>query len=209
MEKICHASRCTNVIHGRRADARYCGEPCKQFAKEERKLNGGASISAPARRHRVKPTGNLIDDAALSATLGLMSNGTDPVKSITTNVMDTCVPYAIETVRKRPIVSLIAAVGGFKLASNVFKSCTTTITKGDDDKDDVSTACAPASAIHKTGGAAAAILSVNYLLDQFLALYDANYTGNTRVLPVSNTPVEGSFDTSIGDIFDIKLTKAN
>lgn len=220
MENICQANHCSNVIRGRRKDARYCSESCKQVQKRYNKANGitGSISRRSAVPVKIDPTGSLVNDAAVAASIGLLSNGgSDAVSTITGNVMQSCIPYALKSIKERPIASLLFAFGGYKAASSLFKSCTTTITKSKSGRDVSSKSCKPASPLHKTGGAALAVLGANHLLDAMMNLHSANMatsdTGQTRVrhgsTPNNTSDTMQRILANIKANPDIQLFKAN
>ena len=186
MDNICQYSECNNTIRGRRKDAKYCSETCKQNNKRQRQES---SIGKPrrVRRRRAAPllTGNFVNDIAANSAFSLVDNisGLDPVKSVSATMIDTCVPYAIESIKKNPLTSLGLAVAGFVSAGFVFKSCTVVhkTVKGKKVKEK---SCAEASGLQKAGGATAFIVGGNYLINLLKGSID---TDNSRVRPVSDT----------------------
>lgn len=197
VENICQAHHCENVIRGRRADARYCSESCKQVQKRYNKENGHTALtgfSTSRRRRRVDPTGDLVADVSTAAAVNLFSNNGNMIGS----VVDTCAPYAIDKVTKRPIPSLLAALGGVATAKRLFKKCviTTEIPSDDDGKKKSkptksTKTCSPASGLQIGATAMAFVLGANYLLDHILAPNASigvnGDTGQTRVKPASDT----------------------
>ena len=188
MDNLCQAHHCSNVIRGRRKDARYCSESCKQVQKRYNKENGFVGVRRQSNVTPVKidSTGSLVADASASAAIGLISNGAaDPMTTVTTNVLNSCIPYAFRMIQERPLLSVFLAFGGVKFASHFLKSCSITTTIDKDGKKDTSKTCKPASALQKSGGAALAVLGGNHLLDQITTLSNANSavsdTGQTRV----------------------------
>jgi len=190
MENLCQAHDCNNVIRGRRNDARYCTESCKNREKKYRKSNGITTANYNSKL-AVSNSGNIINDIATNATVGMIRNGAaDPIRTIGNSAMNTCVPYAIEMVKKHPLLSIALAYGGFKLSDNFFSSCSTS-TKTVNGVAEVTETCKQATALEKGGGAAAAVVVGNWLIDSFISNLDqisgsidtGNTPGNTRVNP--------------------------
>jgi len=191
MENICQAHDCNNVIRGRRNDAKHCCESCKNRAKRYRKMNGITSPSNHNSRLAVSNSGNIINDIATNATVGMIRNGaSDPIRTIGNSAMNTCVPYAVEMVKKHPLLSIALAYGGFKLADNFFSSCSTS-TKTVNGEIEVTETCKQATALEKSGGAAGAVVIGNWLIDSFMSNIEqisgssdvGNTQGNTQVNP--------------------------
>ena len=178
--------------------------PPSQTQKRYRSENQ-LSPSIARTKRVVEPTGNLINDAASSAAIGLMSNGSNPIATMGNSMIQTCAPYAINKVKERPISSLFLALGGFYGATKFFNTCSTTTetTKGGNTKQ-IKT-CKKASALQKTGTAAVSILLGNYLLDAIAGSLD---TVMTRVKPVSDTGNTLNYD-EISNNLDLSFLKAN
>lgn len=191
IEKHCQADRCNNVIRGRRSDAKYCSQQCKDYQRPFNKGNGLQKIQGSA-KVSVSPSGNIVNDVAMNAALQMLSSrNTNPVQNIGNTALSTCIPYAAKIIQERPLLSLALAIGGFVVVNRSFNPCTTT-TETKNGETTETKSCRKATGIEKAGGAAVAILAGNYLLDNvfdFSGLQTgAIYTGNTRVIP-DNTPV--------------------
>jgi len=189
MENLCEAHDCNNVIRGRRADSKYCTESCKQRQKRFNKSNGIVS-SRSYNRAAVAPTGNLLNDISSNAAMSFISNGSiDPITNIGNTTMRTCLPYAAEMIKKRPLLSLLLAGGGFVAADSFFSNCSTSETTKNGNKE-VTKTCTTANALQKTGGAAATVLVGNYIVDLIFDSLKLNTnvsdTGQTRVRHGSN-----------------------
>ena len=191
IEKHCQADRCNNVIRGRRSDAKYCSNQCKDYQRALNKESGIQKIQGSS-KVSVAPSGNLVNDVAMNAALQMLnSRNINPVQNIGNTALSTCIPYAAKIIQERPLLSLALAVGGFWAVNRSFNPCTTT-TETKNGETTETKSCRKANGIEKAGGAAAAILVGNYLLDnvfdfsgQQTGTIDA---GNTRVIP-DNTPL--------------------
>jgi len=184
--KICGAYDCSNVIRGRRASSAYCSDSCRQRQKRFRKDNGiiGSPVSIGAQS--VAPTGSLISDVSANASISLLRGSGDPLSNMMSGAVGTCIPYAIEAIKKYPLLSLALALGGYKAAEHVFSSCTDTTTVKDGKKE-VATTCKKANALQKTGGAVVGVLGGAYIIENavsFLPVLEAAMTpGRSRVRP--------------------------
>ena len=187
MDNICQYSECDNVIRGRRKDAKYCSESCKQNNKRQAQQSAIGSFRPRRVRRRAAPqlTGNVMNDIAANSAISLVDNisGLDPMKSVSATVIDTCIPYAIESIKKNPFVSLGFAFLGFKGAGAIFKSCTV-VEKTVKGKTVKQKSCNEASGLQKAGGAAGFIIAGNYLFNLVKGSID---TDNSRVRHVSDT----------------------
>lgn len=184
MDRICNAHDCNNVNH-RKSSSLYCSERCRQKQKRFRKENKIGSVSGIS----VSRTGNLLDDVFTNASMGLISGGGDPVNTVSRNVVQTCVPYALEVVRKRPILSFLAGLGAFMAANQLFTNCTTTTTT-ENGETTTSESCKKATSLQKTGTAIAGVLGTNFLIDNVLGesrfIEDLLNRGRTGVSPSTN-----------------------
>lgn len=200
--KICNAHDCSNQVYGRQ-DKKFCSERCKQTQKRYRKENG--IVSAP-HIARVKPTGDIITDVATNAANVLFTSKNtlqSPLASIGNSAMNSCVPYAIETVRDHPFRSMVLALGGYKAIGRFLQSCTTSTTVVDG-KTQVTKSCTSATALQRSGGAAAAVILGNAFIDFLLGLISDHmdsHVGNsdtamTRVKPVSDTGNTGQLGSA-------------
>ena len=204
MDNICQYSECDNVIRGRRTDAKYCSESCKQNNKRKNRLSVGSSVgtgigTTRRRRRAAAPviTGNVMNDIAANSAMSLVGNvasGLDPMASVSASAMETCIPYAIESIKKNPFISLGLGLIGFKAAASIFKSCTV-IEKTVDGKTVKEKSCSTASGLQKAGGAAALIIGGNYFLD-LISQVNRSDTDNSRV----NSRVRHVSDTGLAPL---------
>ena len=184
MDRICYAHDCNNVNH-RKASSKYCSERCGQRQKRFRRENRISGVSGAS----IQKSGNLLDDVFINASMGLISGGADPVNTVSRNVVQTCVPYALEVVRKRPIISFVVGLAAFMGANYLFTNCTTT-TRTENGETTTSESCKKASSLEKTGTAIAGVLGTNFLIDNILG--DSQFIeellngGRTGVSPSTN-----------------------
>jgi len=171
MENICAAHHCSNVIRGRRSGAKFCSNACKTEQSRHNKRNG---IVQGSIKSSVPISGSPVNDMALSAFNAGMRNAISDKSlgnGVGANVVGAAAPYLGDCVKKRPLLSLAVAFGGYKLAKIFFRSCKTT-TQGTKQVKE----CTEANGVHKAGGATAALLGINYLCD--------NWTEIAKKLPI-------------------------
>jgi hypothetical protein len=193
MDRICNAHDCNN-INRRKLSSLYCSPRCAQKQKRFRKENKIGSVFGSV---AVSRTGNLLDDVFTNASMGLISGAADPVNTVSRNVVQTCVPYALEVVRKRPIISFLAGLGAYMAANHLFTNCTTTTTT-ENGETTSSESCKKATSLQKTGTAIAGVLGTNFLIDNILGdsrfieeLLNGGRTGvsaSTNPVNTVNTP---------------------
>lgn len=180
MENFCNAHDCDNVIKGRRADARYCSNYCSEKEKRHRKLNGSARISA--RSPRSMPiTGNIMNDISANAASALLSPSvSNPMSAMGNNALMTCIPHALQALKKHPFLSLAFGVVGYWGANKFFKNCTTTVTI-EDEKERISKSCTKATGLQKSGSAAILVIGGSMLMDMIKPIISdsLNTWGNT------------------------------
>jgi len=192
---ICKAHDCDNTIKGRRNDALYCSNYCRERAKRHRKLNGTHSTSSVGSARAMPITGNIVNDISANAASALLSpNISNPMAAMGNNALMTCIPHAFQAIKNKPFLSLFLGIGGYWLGGKFFNNCTTTVTI-EDGKESKSESCQKATGLQKSGSAAIGVIAGSFLLDAIQPILNGSSTiGNTQGDTLGKPDVNPSYN---------------